>query len=211
MSEGQPPSFESTIRIIAERWKNANVLLPAFPLLARGTPLAVADVARSAGVPVEQIESAVRFGRCKRDAAGRLTDLYGMTLAPTLHRLEVENRIVYGCCALWTHVIPMLVEQVVRIESVDPVRRELIRLTISPNGVQAVEPVHSMATLVNTTREAVATDVGAAFCGHVRHFVSRESAEQFAEQNPTRTVVGLGELQEAASKLYRTIWEVSTQ
>ncbi len=207
--ETQRPSFESTLRIIAERWKNAGVLLPAFPLLARGTPLAIADISKSTGVPAERIDQAVRSGRCKRDAAGRIIELYGMTLAPTLHRVEVETRILYSCCALWAHVIPMLVERVVRIESVDPMRRELIRLTLSPSGVEAVDPAGAAATLVHPTREAVAADVGAALCGHMRHFVSRESAERFAEQDPTREVVGLAALQEAAGKLYRAIRQVS--
>lgn len=209
MSEAQRPSIESTIRIIAERWKKADVLLPAFPLLARGTPLAITDLASSTGVPAARIETAVQIGRCERDSAGRLIDLYGMTLKPTLHRIEVETKIVYACCALWAHVIPKLVERVVRIESVDPVRREIIRLTISPDRVETVEPAGATASLAHATRQAVAADVGAAFCSNVRHFVSEESAEQFAAQNPARQVVGLAELQEAAGTLYRAIWRVS--
>jgi alkylmercury lyase len=201
--------LSSTIAILAERWSKADVLLPAFPLLARGTPLAIADIAQSTGIPAERIEDAVRLGRCERNSAGRLIDLYGMTLSPTLHRVEIESRIVYSCCALWAHVIPKLIGRAARIESVDPVRRQLIRLTISLDGIEAAEPAAAMATLVHTTREAVAADVGAAFCTHVRHFVSQESAEQFVAEDPARQLVALSELQEAANLLYRAIWEAS--
>ena len=77
--------------------------------------------------------------------------------------------------------------------------------------MEAVDPAGAAATLVHPTREAVAADVEAALCGHMRHFVSRESAERFAEQDRTREAVGLAALQEAAGKLYRAIRQVSKQ
>jgi alkylmercury lyase len=202
-------STAATIRILAERWRSAGALLPAFPLLARGTPLAIAGVAQSTGIPEDRIERAIRSGRCKRDADGRLTGLFGLTLTPTLQRVAIEGRIVYSCCALWAHVIPMLVGRTAKIESVDPLSRALVRLTILPSGLQAVEPAGAAATLAHVTREAVAADVGAAFCSQVRHFVSQDSAGRFAGQNPARTVVTLTELQRAAEDLYRAIREAS--
>ncbi len=57
-----------------------------------------------------------------------------------------------------------------------------------------------------TDREAIAADVGAAFCSQVRHFVSGDSAEEFAAARPGCHAVELGELQEAADRLHRSIW-----
>jgi len=139
-------TFASTIQHLAVRWQEARVLLPLFPLLAEGEPLDIDHAAQATGLPAIQIETAAVAGRCARDAKGRLVDLYGMTLAPTLHRIEVDTRIVYSCCALWAHVIPKLIGQAVEVESVDPLRRELVRLWISPTGVEAVEPIGATAT-----------------------------------------------------------------
>jgi len=179
-----------------------------FPLLATGEALEIDRVSQATGVPAADIERAAAAGRCKRDAEGRLVDLYGMTLAPTLHRVEVDSKIVYSCCALWAHVIPKLIGAAVKVESVDPLRREVIRLSINSKGVQAVDPSGAMATMVVSSEEEVSDDVCSSFCCQVRHFVSRESAEEFAKGSPARQVVDLAQLQEEADNLYRAIWAV---
>jgi len=201
-------SSSATIRHLAAGWREAKVLLPLFPLLAKGEALEIDRVSRATGVSAVEIERAAAAGRCERDADGRLIDLYGMTLAPTLHRVEADSKIIYSCCALWAHVIPKLIEYPVEVESVDPRRRELVRLSISPEGVELVDPIGAMATMVVSGEEEASDDVCASFCCQVRHFVSRESAEEFAKGSPTREVVDLAQLQEEADNLYRAIWAV---
>jgi alkylmercury lyase len=199
-------SSPATIRHLAVAWQEAEVLLPLFPLLARGEPLAIDRASQATGVPAAEIERAAAAGRCERDAQGRLVDLYGMTLAPTLHRIEVESKIVYSCCALWAHVIPRLIGQRIEVQSVDPVRRELVRLSIDPTGVEAVEPFGARATMVVSSDEEVSDDVRASFCHQVSHFVSPESAREFAEESSERAVFELDQFQDAADQLYRAIW-----
>lgn len=198
--------IRQTIHHLAARWRQAEVLLPAFPFLARGRPLAIDDLSRRTGTALGEIERAVRTGRCEQDSAGRLVELYGMTLSPTLHRIEIETKIVFSCCALWAHVIPKLVDNKVSIESIDPVERQVARLEVSPRGIESAEPTGAVATLAIATGAAIESDVSEAFCNQVRHFVSRGSAQRFAQENPRRQVVELDELQEAADQLYDEIW-----
>lgn len=199
-------SFGPTIQRLAARWTDADVLLPAFPLLARGKPLEIGDIAETTSISVERVTEALDSGRCERDETGRLIDLYGMTLMPTLHRLEIDGKILFSCCALWAHVIPKLVDQTVKIESIDPYCHELVRLSVSPNGVDSAEPGGAAATMAIAGQEAVDADVCTAFCCHVRHFVSNESAANFAADSPARHVVDLRQLDESANQLYRGIW-----
>lgn len=208
MHEAVLQEIEATIARLAERWKDAGILLPAFPLLARGKPLPVEDIAKASGASLQEVQQALDSGRCERDSQGVLVDLYGMSLSPTLHRVEVAKKIIYSCCALWTHVIPKLVQQTVRVESVDPVQREIVRLTITPSGIHSVEPADAVATLAVAEASEIRADVCAAFCCQVRHFVSRESAEQFiARPGPQRHIVELNELQEASGLLFQSIWK----
>lgn len=204
-SKTNTPLWTETIRLLAERWKGTGILLPALPLLARGRPLAVDEISRASGASVAAVEQALAAGRCERDGSGRLIDLYGMTLTPTIHRMEIGHKIVFSCCALWAHVIPKIVDRDVRVESVDPHTRETVRLRIGPDGVTSVEPEGAMATLAVSSPDAVRTDVCEAFCCQVRHFVSDASAREFAAQNPRRLVVGLDKLQDAAEQLYGMI------
>jgi len=201
--------LQTTLELLAGRWASAGPLLPAFPLLAQGSPLSIEEIAKAAGAEPGQVEEAVDAARCERDAQGRLIDLYGMTLTPTVHRLTIDGKILFSCCALWAHVIAKLVNSTVRVESVDPVRRELVRLSVSPDGVESVDPTGAVATLAVATQEAIDRDICEAFCCQVRHFVSHESAEEFAAVKPTSHVLELSELQEAAELLHQAIWSAA--
>jgi alkylmercury lyase len=199
-------SFLPTLELLAGRWGSAGPLLAGFPLLAQGRPVSVEEIAKAAGTEVSQVEQAVDAARCERDAQGRLVDLYGMTLTPTLHRLEIDGKILFSCCALWAHVIPKLVDRTVQVDSVDPMRRELVRLAVSPAGLESADPPGAAATLAVAGQEAIDADVCGAFCCQVRHFVSRESAEEFAAIGPTCHAIELSELQGAAERLHQAIW-----
>ena len=69
-----------------------------------------------------------------------------------------------------------------------------------------MDPAGSAATLAIATKEAIEADVGDAFCCQERHFVSRESAEEFAAARSSRHVLELSELQAAADLLHESIW-----
>ena len=198
--------YQPTLEILADRWESAGPLLAGFPLLAEGRPVSVEEIANAAGVEISQVEEAVDVARCERDAQGRLIDLYGLTLTPTRHRLEIGRKVLFSCCALWAQVIPKLVGARVRVESVDPLRQELVRLSISPAGLESADPPAAAATLVTTSQEDVDRDVCSAWCCQVCYFVSHESAEEFAAERPTCYAVALPDFQQAADFFHQAIW-----
>jgi alkylmercury lyase len=198
--------FVPTLKRLAARWGSAGPLLPGFPLLAQGRPVSVEEIASAARVDPDEVERAVDAARCERDEKGRLIDLYGLTLTPTIHQLAIYDKILFSCCALWAHVIPKLVDRTVEVESVDPKRRELVRLVVSPAGIDSVDPPGSVATLAVATQEAIDRDVSEAWCCQVAHFVSRESADEFAAARPTCHVVELSEFRYATERFHQAIW-----
>lgn len=199
--EPNTPAWAETIHLLAERWKDAGILLPAFPLLARGEPITVEAMSQVSGRSNQAVERALERGRCERDAHGRVSDLFGLTLSPTMHRLEIDRKILFSCCALWAHVIPRFVESLVEVESVDPRTRELVRLKIGPEGVVSVGPETAVATLARASRAEIDSDIGEAFCGQVNHFGSEASAREFVGQNPLALVVTLNDVQTAAEQM----------
>lgn len=211
MTGADTTDFTSTMELLAGRWAEAGPLLPAFALLARGRPLEIGEIAAASGVAVDRVSRALDAARCERDADGRLIDLYGLMLTPTLHRLESDGRFLFSCCALWAHVVPKLLGTTLQVESIDPQRRERVRLSLSPAGVESVSPAAATATLATPTRESVESDIYSAFCTQVCHFVSPESAREFAATRENCHVVEISELREASAELHRAIWaKVST-
>lgn len=203
------PPIVMTLDHLARRWRGARPLLSAFALLSRGRPVEVSEIAEAAGASIDQIEKALTSARSARDDAGRVTDLFGMTLAAAPHRLEIGQATTFACCALWAHTIPRLVGLVARIDSEEPGSGQRVRLTVSPNGLDSVQTPGASAVLAVAERWEIEANVGRAFCGHVRHFASRHNAEEFAAAAPTRHVVELAQLDAAARFLHTAIMSAS--
>ncbi len=200
--------MDTTIEHLANRWATADkqVLRHVFPLLAEGRPVQIEQIAERASTSVAIVEKALTAGRASLDAAGRVIELSGLMLIPSLNRVEVDGMALFSCCALLAHMTPFLLGRDVKLESVDPLNRRLIRFELSPAAITAVAPGHAVATFVKTEPMTMEADIGAAFCSHVHHFADRESANTFAATDERRYVVGIGQIRDAAEKLYRTVW-----
>ncbi len=201
-------SFQETKKHIAVRWEEADkeFLRHLFPMLARGRPVLPSDLSRIAEKEVSVIEEELSKGHVDTDAQGNAIELFGISLLPTLHRIQVGQVFLFSCCALVAHMVPLLLEQTVTIESVDPVSNNLIRLCVSPTGVKSVEPEGSVGTLVITNQSGVLENVRTAFCLHVCHFPAMEIAQEFVASNEKRYVVSIEQLHDAARQLTAAIW-----
>jgi hypothetical protein len=201
--------MRDTLEQLAARWAAADkrILRPVFPLLAAGQPVPVLRIAEMAGASPSEVERALERGRAGRDGEGRVVELSGLTLGPTLHRLEIAEAVLFSCCALLAHLVPWLLGQPIKMESVDPVTRRLVKLTVAPGAISAVEPPGAMSSFVRTAPGDMTGDVGASFCRHVHHFVSADAADAFVAADDRRYAITLADLHEAAHSLYRAAWE----
>ncbi len=201
-------SFEKTIEHISLRWQQTNKILlrQLFPLLAQGRPVSPTQLAQKTGNAVSTVEQALVKGHTDRDKYGNVIELFGITQVPTLHRIQIGHVCLFSCCALVSQMIPLLLSQTAVIESVDPVGHRLVRLTISPTGIQSVVPHNAVGTLVLTNAEQVQKDVRSAFCMHVHHFPDSDLAKEFVSTDPRRYVVDIQQLHQAARQLTTAIW-----
>lgn len=200
----------STIRELAQRWQDARDLLPGFAMLAEGRPVATQRLARETGLSEDELIEKLEAVRSERDAEGRIVDLFGMTLAPTHHRLTAATGEFYACCALWAHALPRFLDAHVDVLSTDPIDDTIVEIGVSPSGVRSRRPTTAMATVAIASDDEIAADVCDAFCRHVRHFSNPHNARSFGAGNDRRVVVDMDELDALAEKFTRIIatkWE----
>jgi alkylmercury lyase len=193
---------------LAERWAGADraTLRQLFPLLATEGPVPVDKLAEVTGRSGRDLDALLESGRAGRDERGRLIELFGISIDPTRHRVEVDRRALFACCALVAQVVPPLVDRPARIESIDPISRRIVRLDVEPGGVRRTEPPGAAACLVLPDRDAMAADVGAAVCTHIRHFESPGTRDRFISADRRRFGVGIDQLHSAALTLHERIW-----
>lgn len=209
MKDGsQRVAVSETIGHLAARWAQADkrILRQVFPLLTKGQPVPVSLIAEVTESNPAAVEAALESGRAGRDANGRVVELSGLMLSPTVHRVEIGDVALFSCCALLAQLVAELLGGTVKVESVDPVSRRIVRLAVGPQGVASVEPAGAVASFVYAEASDMADDVGAGFCSHVQHFASSESADAFVAADSRRYVLAIDDLHEAARLLYREAW-----
>ena len=207
-SDARGAAISDTVAHLASRWAQADkrILRHVFPLLAEGKPVPVTRIAEAAGVRPSSVEEALQSARAGRDTEGRVVELSGLMLAPTLHRVEIGDIVVFSCCALLAQLVPALLERSVRVESVDPVSRRLVALDMGPEGVTEVEPREAVGSFIVCEPSGLSEDVGTYFCRHVNHFASPDSARTFTAADQRRYTLGIDQLNGAARMLYRAAW-----
>lgn len=202
--------FVGSLDQLANRWSNVDsaVLLKAFPLLARGRAVSCEALARASDVTVADVKRALRTAPVGVTDNGEIDELFGLMLAPAWHRIEVGDVALFGCCALLAHAAPMLLDRAVTVESVDPISRGLVRITIDRTGVTACSPAGAVATMPTPAEPGTRAGVRASFCSHIRHFVDPSTAAEFESRDRRRRTVGLPLLHVLAKRLVSRVWGV---
>jgi len=198
-----------TIQAIAKRWQetDTDLLRHLFPLLAEGRPVPPCRLAQLSGRGEATVEAALRLGHVDRDPQGRAVELFGLGQRPTRHRVLVGDVVLYSCCALVALATSPLLGRTVSVESVDPVANRVVRLVVSPYGLEAVEPQGAVGCLVVTREDDVLSNVREAFCSHVCVFPSPEAAGEFLEADPRRYAVSIADFHAAAVRLAAAVWK----
>ncbi|MFC1619822.1 organomercurial lyase [Candidatus Neomarinimicrobiota bacterium] len=204
----QSEAITETIGHLAARWEqpDKSILRAVFPLLASGGPVVVEQIAKVTGAEAAVVETALRLGWAERNTKGWVTELFGITTAPTTHRIEIKGVVLYSCCALVAQMVPLLVDHPARIETVDPISRQLVRVEITPDKLTSIDPPEAWGTFVRTELETLQKNVGEAFCQHIHNFISRETAEQYAQQDKRRYILNMEIFHDVARQLTRAVW-----
>lgn len=186
-------SISRTLDNLAQRWAGADVqtLRPMFSLVVEGRPLGPEEIAARLGIPAGRVKAALQFPTIGTDEKGDLVELFGLRLQPSWHRVDVDGNCMFACCALVAHAVPAMIDKAVRIVSVDPLGRGFVELVVDRYGISSTEPKPACATLPASAGPWQGNSVADEFCSHVRHFPSRDRAEEFAAGDPRRRVVDL--------------------
>ncbi len=187
----------------------AKLVRAMYPPLAQGEPVAPADVATNSGFPLKVIEKSFRLMKrsgAEFDESGNLIGM-ALTLRPTNHKFVVDGHELYAWCAVDTLFLPGLVGKTAEVESICPATGERIRLRISPTGLESVDPLETVVSVVVPGASAACKPgqgkgAGSASCQSMNYFVSREVAEKHLGADSDVAILDVQE----ASQLAQKVW-----
>ncbi|MBK5650189.1 MAG: hypothetical protein I4N50_01055, partial [Rhizobium sp.] len=121
-----------------------------------------------------------------RDEQGRVLGFGGLAATPMHHRFEVDDRVLSTWCAWDSLFIPEILGRPARVASTDPESGELVRLVVTPDRIESVEPDGAVVSFIMPDAQAFgsAANVIARFCHFVFFFSSRSSGERWVAKHP---------------------------
>ncbi len=122
---------------------------------------------------------------------------WGLTTKEMSHRFVVNGHTLYTWCAWDSLFIPRIIGRTARVESVDPVSNESVRLTVSPQGIEEVEPAGVCTSFMLPEADSLRVDVIRSFCHYVHFFASEETAEEWVSTSEKKADLVILSLVEA--------------
>jgi alkylmercury lyase len=175
-------------------------------LLALGKPVSAEQLVEPWGFPLEEVKRILKQAeaRIEVDENDYLIGAGGLSIPPTQHHFRVNSKKLYAWCALDAIFLPAFLGKTAEVVSTDPVNNEIIRLTITPDGIASMSPddiVLSIATPgVSCSYDRVGRD--SEVCGQMHFFSSPASAEVWLKKNPGTLMLTVEETYQVTHNLW---------
>ncbi len=171
-----PPRFKPS---------ESRLFIQALRLIADGLPVSpgqIEQISSDIKIPYSDAKSLLnRFA--EHDDEGNIVGLLGLSQKSHPHRFEVKGHSFTTWCAWDSIFLPTLLKNTARVESFCPTTKMKIKLTITPEKVERVEPKSTVVSMVlpeKTTRVCgVVEEIWSNFCCLVHFFSSTEMASEW--------------------------------
>jgi alkylmercury lyase len=188
--------FESLIPEKEQR----HIFRQTLQLLANGCPVPPDEIAIRLQIPPDRVISTLRRFGAEFDKDGNIVGVW-LSLVPTPHVYKANGQKLYTWCAVDALSFPILLKHNAHIESPDPVTGEKIRVTITPERVEKVEPRTAVVTWV---KSADPTNIRGSVCHNVHFFTSPETATKWISTGSGITFYSANDVYRSLKELYLT-------
>lgn len=160
-------------------------------LIAQGQPVPLTDLAASAGMPVADVETALRSQPgTDWDENGDVVG-FGLTQRTTAHRFIASGRTLYTFCASDALLFPAVLGEPAAVTSSCPATGQPIRIELTPQAVLSVDPNDAVISQLHDPQ--FLGDVRANVCDQGHFFASADAASGWMNQHPGGRVLAISE------------------
>ncbi len=162
--------------------------------LAKGSPVGAATLAEASGAAAQDVQafldgSSLIF----KDDEGRVIGFSGLAISETQHRFCIGGKKLHTWCAWDALFLPSVLGSTAEMQTQCPITGESIRVTISPTGIESLEPAGAVMSLLNPEPGKIEANVVKHFCHYVYFFKDRSSGEEWTAKNPGTFLVNLAD------------------
>jgi alkylmercury lyase len=160
-------------------------------LLAQGRPVAPDRLASALQRPLDETLAILReHPEVEYDARGDIVGS-GLTLNPTPHRFQVEDRTLFTWCAMDTLMYPVSLALTAQVTSPCPRTGRTVQLTVTPNQILDLDPPGVVVSVNIPEASACCGNVREDVCQHGHFFASRQAAMPWQETHPHTVILSV--------------------
>ena len=157
--------------------------LDLYRLLAEGQPVPRTALAKQLEISIETVNRILDgWPGVFSDGEQRIVGYWGLSIPAayrSTHTMKMNGRTLAAWCAWDTLFLPQLVGHTAEIESASPNNAGTVRLSITPQHVERVEPVEARMSVLVPDAQEMQKNVVTSFCHFVHFFPSRQAAESW--------------------------------
>lgn len=191
---------EAPIAALADRFvacfpklnaEGRKVFVALYRELSLGEPVSAQQVAQRAGVSLHRVNALLDAVPAVYREDGKVVGFWGLTLRKlSKHRFHIGDRTLYTWCAWDALFIPMILGKTASVESEDAHTGAPIRLTVTPDRVEAVAPPGTVVSMLEP-REDMLADVVTRLCHYIHFFASEASGRAWITKHPGTVLLSL--------------------
>jgi len=175
--------------------------LATYRRLARGTAGSPVEIAEDAGIETEKAQRILAdWIGVHKDEAKRVIGFWGLTIRNTNHSFEVDSAQLYTWCAWDSLFLPELLGKSARVESICEASGKPVRLSVSPNRVESVDPGSVCISFLTPDSSRFQQDIVQNFCHCIHFFRSRKDGDGWIAKRPGTFILSLDEASELARR-----------
>lgn len=118
---------------------------------------------------------------------------WGLAVREKSHRLEWDGYTAYAWCAWDTLFLPELLDATVSVTSQCAQTREAVRLIVSPERIESVEPASAVVSFLEPHEHELRENVTTSFCHFVHFFHDRAAGARWTATHPGTFLLSLEE------------------
>lgn len=169
-----------------------------YRLLARGAPLARAELALACELTEERLDqqfSQLLPTSLETDDRGAIVAFGGLSLRPTRHQFVAARTKLYTWCVFDALFLPQILNKPATLVTRCPILQKELIVELAPGRLRVAEPTDCVMSIMAPDREACCSNLRRAFCDRVNLFVDRAAFAQWSSGNNNSDWITLAEAQ----------------
>lgn len=145
-------------------------------LLGKGSAVDPVMLAQVLSISEEELtEQLNELPKIEYNAEGQIVAA-GLSLLPTKHHFQVKEHELFTWCAFDSLAFPVILQQPVQVASSCPITNAIIRLQVTPDGLEEVEPGEAYIAIALPSTDDICSDIKTSFCNQTHFFSSEQAA-----------------------------------